>query len=137
MSAIAASTGRTRPLRHAVVAGGSVAGLLATRVLLDLEGNLVVAAMARSSQTPRWQPDLGFAPPAIERIVAPVTYASATFRRGAESREWKQMLVTGAPARRCGFMLPIEADRWLVSLGALFDAAPPTLQRSSLWSRHV
>jgi 2-polyprenyl-6-methoxyphenol hydroxylase-like FAD-dependent oxidoreductase len=93
---------------------------------LEIAADLVVDATGRGSVTPRWLQDHGFEAPAIDRIDAPVTYATAVFRRGTEARAWTQMFVTGAPAKRMGCIAPMEGDRWMISLAALFDEEPPS-----------
>jgi 2-polyprenyl-6-methoxyphenol hydroxylase-like FAD-dependent oxidoreductase len=87
----------------------------------EIEAELVVDATGRGSATPQWLQGLNFDPPSVNKIAAPVTYTSCTFRRSAPLPAWRSLIITGAPARRTGFIFAIEGDRWLVSLGGFFD----------------
>jgi 2-polyprenyl-6-methoxyphenol hydroxylase-like FAD-dependent oxidoreductase len=107
---------------------GAVSGLRVTvdgRVAEEIEADLVVDAMGRGSVTPRWISELGFAAPEAELLPAPVAYASCIFRRSGDWPEYRALLVTGAPAKRGGGLVPIEGDRWLATLISFFDEPSP------------
>jgi 2-polyprenyl-6-methoxyphenol hydroxylase-like FAD-dependent oxidoreductase len=91
----------------------------------EIEAELVVDATGRGSATPRWLKELQFAAPRVDQIAAPVTYATSTFRRAPPRPDWCSLVITGAPARRAGFIFAIEGERWLVSLNAYFDEPVP------------
>jgi 2-polyprenyl-6-methoxyphenol hydroxylase-like FAD-dependent oxidoreductase len=87
----------------------------------ELEAELVVDATGRGSSTPRWLKELQFDAPQVDQIAAPVIYATSTFRRTPPLPDWCSLVITGAPAKRTGFISAIEGERWLVSLNAYFD----------------
>jgi len=87
--------------------------------------DLIIDGTGRGSATPTWLEELGFERPTTEEIPARVTYATATFRRPEGWSNWRALVIGGAPARRGGSMLPIERDRWLVSLAGYFDEHMP------------
>jgi 2-polyprenyl-6-methoxyphenol hydroxylase-like FAD-dependent oxidoreductase len=91
----------------------------------EIEAELVVDATGRGSATPRWLKELQFDAPRVDQIAAPVTYATSTFRRVPPLPYWCSLVITGAPARRAGFIFGIEGERWLVSLSAFFDEPVP------------
>lgn len=87
--------------------------------------DLIIDGTGRGSATPTWLEELGFERPTTEEIPARVTYATATFRRPEGWSNWRALVIGGAPARRGGSMLPVERDRWLVSLAGYFDEHMP------------
>jgi 2-polyprenyl-6-methoxyphenol hydroxylase-like FAD-dependent oxidoreductase len=91
----------------------------------EIEAQLVVDATGRGSATPSWLKELQFDAPRVDQIAAPVTYATSTFRRTPSLPDWRALVITGAPARRAGFIFAIEGERWLVSLNAYFDEPVP------------
>jgi 2-polyprenyl-6-methoxyphenol hydroxylase-like FAD-dependent oxidoreductase len=95
------------------------------RNIHQMEADLVVDATGRGSAVPQWLKELQLEPPPVDRIAAPITYASCTFRRSDPLPEWRSLVITGAPARRTGFIFAIEGQRWLVSLGGFFDEPVP------------
>ena len=128
---------RTRVLGPRRDDEGGIGGLDVTSVGDGDEGraitcDLVVDASGRGSATPHWLAALGVAMPIVEKLSAPITYASCVYRRNDAPREWKQLFVTGAPAKKNGCIAPMEGDRWLVSVAALFDEPAPTDHASML-----
>lgn len=110
-------------------AGVAVAGLagadgVVTGVLLDdgetLPTALVVDCSGRGSRSDRWLAELGFAAPAVTEVKVGVGYTTQLFRRGpADLPDATAVFVLPAPPHetRVGLALPIEGDRWLISLG--------------------
>jgi 2-polyprenyl-6-methoxyphenol hydroxylase-like FAD-dependent oxidoreductase len=90
-----------------------------------VEADLVIDATGRGSLTPKWLRTLGFPAPTTELLPARVTYATCLFEKAAPGPEWRTMLVTGAPAKRGGFIFSIEGNRWLVTLTSFFDEPTP------------
>ena len=91
----------------------------------EIVADLIVDATGRGSATPARLEELGFERPAAEEIPARVTYATAAFRRSDGWPNWRALAIGGAPTRRGGFMLPVEQNRWLVSLAGYFDDQMP------------
>jgi len=95
-----------------------------TGVLLDtgetIAADLVVDCSGRGSRSDRWLGDLGLPAPRQLEVKVGVAYATRLYRRSPGQLEgWRAALVLPDPPRekRTGVVLPIEDDRWLVSVG--------------------
>ena len=89
--------------------------------------DLVVDAGGRGSRTAQWLEELGY--PRVEetQVKMNVGYTTRIFRRRAmPGAAWKALIIIPTPPdTRMGILLPIEGDRWIVSLvGWLGDYAP-------------
>jgi len=95
----------------------------------QLGADLVVDAGGRGSHAPVWLSELGYGRPDEEKISIGVGYTTCAFRRSPEQappRFFSCILPTPREETRAGAMLPVEGDRWLVTLsGWLGDHAPP------------
>jgi len=145
-----------KTLGHAVVIGGGIAGLSAAQILTGLEvdeagrrvagvrlrqrhapgsteillaADLVVDASGRSSGASRWLESLGYETPGEETVNAFTGYASRIYRRPAEfAAGWKSLYIrpSVSESRRGGIMLPLEGNRWHVTLIGMAQDYPPT-----------
>jgi flavin-dependent dehydrogenase len=119
--------------------GVAVAGLLGddrtgvTGVRLDngevLASDLVVDCSGRSSRSDRWLGALGFPAPDTAEVKIGVGYACRLLRRTVGDLPTGQamMVIPTAPdEKRIGVALPVEDDRWLVSLGGWHGEVPTT-----------
>src|SRR5207237_4739208 len=92
------------------------------------DADLVVDATGRGSQAPKWLSALGYAAPLERTIKVDLAYTSRVYRRKAGGLgDAAGLLVSAMPPRgkRAAGILPIEGDRWLVTLaGYLGDHAP-------------
>ncbi|MER7701547.1 FAD-dependent monooxygenase [Kitasatospora sp. NPDC097605] len=99
----------------------------------DLPAGLVVDASGRSTSVPRWLAALGCPPVPHEQVDVGVTYASRMFRRPADTPLGSHLAVylqTKAPDDpRMGALLPVEGDRWIVSLAGMRGAEPEPGER--------
>ena len=94
-----------------------------------LDGDLVVDASGRRSRAPEWLAEVGYQPPEEWHVDAQVGYASRVYRRPAEPDwEWKMLYVRPTPpdGTRGGIILPLEGNRWHVSLIGVAADYPPT-----------
>jgi 2-polyprenyl-6-methoxyphenol hydroxylase-like FAD-dependent oxidoreductase len=92
-----------------------------------LPADLVVDASGRGSQTPRWLESVGYARPAESVVKVNVMYASRLYRRPSKPTDWRGMFVIPrAPLKRMAAIFSVEENRWLVTLGGLFNDHPPT-----------
>lgn len=94
-----------------------------------LPATLVVDASGRSSQTPTWLAQLGYIPPEEISVNAFPGYATRIYRRPANfSAKWKALyMMPKAPTQsRGGVILPMEGDRWQVTLIGMAKDYPPT-----------
>lgn len=92
-----------------------------------IPAELVVDAGGRGSRTPHWLEEAGY--PRVEetQVKMNVGYTSRIFQRiPVPGAEWKALIIIPTPPdTRMGLLLPIEGDRWIVSLvGWLGDYAP-------------
>jgi 2-polyprenyl-6-methoxyphenol hydroxylase-like FAD-dependent oxidoreductase len=91
--------------------------------------DLLVDASGRNSKMPKWLETLGFTPPEEWRINAYGGYASRIYRQPAGTRpDWKKLYISPRPPDgTCGgIILPLEGNRWHVTLIGLAGDYPPT-----------
>ena len=96
-----------------------------------IKADLVVDATGRGSSSAAWLTQLGYPPPANEKVRIGICYMTRTYRRRPGDLDGKLgMVVAGsAPTWRNGVMLAQEGDRWIVSTGGfLGDDAPDNEQ---------
>lgn len=94
-----------------------------------LPADIVVDASGRGSQAAQWLAGLGYTPPAESVVNAFPGYASRLYRRPASfEANWKTLYIRPTPPHqtRGGMILPIEDDRWYVTLIGLARDYPPT-----------
>lgn len=97
--------------------------------LTSLPADLVVDTSGRDSQTPHWLADLGYNPPLETTISAFAGYASRLYRRPADADpSWKTLYIRPTPtsSTRGGVIIPIEGERWHVTLIGMGADYPPT-----------
>lgn len=93
-----------------------------------LAADLVVDASGRESRAPQWLTDLGYIPPRETTVKAFAGYASRLYRRPTGfSERWKTLYVRPTPFKnsRGGVIIPIEDDRWHVTLIGMAGDYPP------------
>lgn len=93
----------------------------------ELNAELVVDASGRSTSVGEWLAALGTQPVPEERVDAGVAYSSRLFHRpaGADFRHQALYVQTKAPGDPyLGVLLPVEGDRWIVSVGGMRGAEP-------------
>ena len=94
-----------------------------------LRADLVVDATGRGSRAPEWLEALGYGRPAETVVNAHLGDASRVYRRPPGFRaDWKMAFVQAAPpdVTRGGLLLPIEGDRWMLTLVGRDRDYPPT-----------
>jgi 2-polyprenyl-6-methoxyphenol hydroxylase-like FAD-dependent oxidoreductase len=127
-----------------ILSGREVTGLLPTPdgtgvrgVRLRRYGNdhvetvpaaFVADASGRLSRCPDWLTGIGYPAPSVERYDARFGYSSRYYRMPVDNgRDWKALYVQACPVSpRGGVLMPIEGDRWLVTLLGCGDHIPPT-----------
>ncbi|MYV46321.1 FAD-dependent oxidoreductase [Streptomyces sp. SID2888] len=86
----------------------------------ELRADLVIDASGRASRTPRWLTELGITGLTEEHIDSGLVYASRMYRAPVSTRGWPMVSVNADPRlprpANAGGILPIEGDRWHVSL---------------------
>jgi flavin-dependent dehydrogenase len=95
---------------------------------VKLNANLVVDATGRSSASSRWLAALGYEKPPEILVTVELGYATRQYLRPAGSLENTKLVVVSADpphSTRCGVIMPIEGDRWIVTLAGWGDDQPP------------
>ncbi|MET9774824.1 FAD-dependent monooxygenase [Streptomyces sp. NPDC006367] len=113
--------GDARRVRGVRVAGGD-----GERVL---DADLVVDASGRGSRAPQWLAALGLPPVAEREVDAGLTYATRVYRAPGTTADGAFPLVNvqanpADPPGRGGIVLPVEGDRWIVTLGGTRGGEP-------------
>ena len=91
--------------------------------------DLVVDASGRGSQAHQWLKDLGCGQVEEAVVKVDVGYATRLYRRPKQApADWKIMAIFCNPPQeqRIGFVLPIEGDRWSVSVSGWLKDYPPS-----------
>jgi 2-polyprenyl-6-methoxyphenol hydroxylase-like FAD-dependent oxidoreductase len=94
-----------------------------------LHADLVVDASGRNSNASKWLEALGYAPPEETYINSHLGYASRTYRRPERfDGDWMGLNAQAAPPEvtRGGVLLPLEGNRWMVTLSGVGGDYPPT-----------
>lgn len=93
-----------------------------------VEADFVVDASGRGSRAPLWLEALGYEKPVEESVKINVGYATRIFRRRPTdlNGDLAAFITPTAPEQtRVGFMVPMEGDRWIITVGGwLGDHAP-------------
>ena len=92
-----------------------------------LAADLVVDATGRGGRTPAWLTELGYDPPAEERIDVDVTYASRYLRPPAGALGEEKLILIGTEPNRPTAMALFaqEDDRWILTLAGYAGHHPP------------
>jgi 2-polyprenyl-6-methoxyphenol hydroxylase-like FAD-dependent oxidoreductase len=102
--------------------------------VIPISASLVVDASGRGSRASQWLAELGYSAPEETIVNASLGYASRIFRRTETPRDWKGIYLQAAPPAhgRVGVLLPVEGNRWHVTIGGGDGDYPPTDQAGFL-----
>ncbi|HTO71182.1 MAG TPA: FAD-dependent oxidoreductase [Myxococcota bacterium] len=102
-----------------------------------LAADFVVDATGRGSRLPHWLEALGCGAPPESEVKVDVGYATRAYRRTRAPRDWTALLCHPRfPDTRCGVLLPIEDEQWLLTLVGWFGDHPPGRDPEFLgWAR--
>jgi 2-polyprenyl-6-methoxyphenol hydroxylase-like FAD-dependent oxidoreductase len=122
------SVGITSTADHSRVTGARILRKEDGSAEETLAADLVVDATGRGSRSVAWLQELGYAAPEEERVRVGVGYSTCILRRQAGDLDGKMFAIVGAspPNRRVGVVLPMENDRWMVTLAGYLGEFPPT-----------
>jgi 2-polyprenyl-6-methoxyphenol hydroxylase-like FAD-dependent oxidoreductase len=105
---------------------------LVTGVVLDtgetIGADLVVDATGRGARSDRWLAALGFPTPDQAEVKIGVSYSTRVYRRRpGDMTGWQAAFtVPEAPHQKiAGLALPVEGDRWLITIGGWHVTEPP------------
>ncbi|MGY1828108.1 FAD-dependent oxidoreductase [Blastococcus sp. SYSU DS0541] len=92
-----------------------------------LDADLVVDTTGRGSASPRWLAELGYPPPAEERLKVDVHYTTRVFRRDPAVLDGDRNVLVDVPpdGRRGGAALAVEGGKWIVTLIGMLGERPP------------
>lgn len=120
------------------VTGVQVAKHQAGSTAETLHADLVIDAAGRGTAATKWLETSGYTPPPEQKVTVRVGYATRTYRRrpddliGAEA-----LFVLSSPAEKCGgILIPIEGDRWQLTLGGVGGFYPPQAESDFLQFAH-
>jgi 2-polyprenyl-6-methoxyphenol hydroxylase-like FAD-dependent oxidoreductase len=98
---------------------------------MEIDADLVVDASGRMSKTPEWLEESGYERPREVIISSHLGYASRIFKRPSRHLDWKGLLIGSTPqAPRGAGVLPLEGDRWIVTLGGYGRASTPPIDEA-------
>lgn len=90
-----------------------------------IRADLVVDATGRTSRTPKWLENNGYASPDLAEVYIDLVYCSILIERPADDRRVLYAPLS-PPRTRGGAAFPIEGNRWLVNLHGIHGDHPPT-----------
>ena len=99
-----------------------------TGAVRDCPADLVIDATGATAQAPAWFADLGLPPVPTVVVDAGVGYATRTLRLPGRWDRLGAIYLQANPAGagRGGVLLPVEDDRWILSLSGSRGQNPPT-----------
>jgi flavin-dependent dehydrogenase len=95
---------------------------------IALSADLVVDASGRNSKAPEWLEELGYTPPAEWSVDSFVGYATRIYQKpDGFDDSWNTLYVQPTPpdGTRGGIILPVEGNRWHVTLVGVAEDYPP------------
>jgi 2-polyprenyl-6-methoxyphenol hydroxylase-like FAD-dependent oxidoreductase len=99
--------------------------------LSGITADLVVDCSGRSSRAGSWMEQIGYPSPAVQHVRCELAYSTRIFRRSPGDMDATFAVTIESPpqGRRAAFVMPIEGDRWIVTLADRF--APPAADETS------
>jgi 2-polyprenyl-6-methoxyphenol hydroxylase-like FAD-dependent oxidoreductase len=95
-----------------------------------IETDLIIDCTGRGARSNHWMAALGFPAPRVSEVKVGVGYATRFYRRSpGDLVEGSAVFSLPSPPddKRAGLALPVEDDRWLISLGGWHDDFPRDL----------
>src|SRR6185312_9053391 len=108
------------------VSDGRVSGVVVDGVLH--RSDLIVDCSGRSSRIAHQLQSSGILAPPVTRVVIECAYASGFLPRSADDFEGSFLVCGTSPPTsfRAAAVLPVEGDRWMVTLAGVHGDAPGT-----------
>ncbi len=113
---------------HSRIIGVTLLHLGPQRYEEEMDADLVVDASGRGSRTPQWLTSLGYDRVEEASVKIDIGYATRIYHfPGTLPFDWKMLLIyPKAPDEtRGGLVLPVEGDRWMVTLTGRLRDYPP------------
>ncbi|MGH9223197.1 MAG: FAD-dependent oxidoreductase [Acidimicrobiales bacterium] len=92
-----------------------------------LASDLVVDATGRPARSVAWIEELGYHGPETSQVHIDTRYVTSVLRRtDIPARDWKAAACVGDPStKRLAILLPIEDDRWILTIAGVHGEAAP------------
>jgi len=90
-----------------------------------LSADLVVDATGRTSRTPQWLEEHGYASPPVDRVDVDLAYGTVVVERPPDDRD-AYLCAPSPPSGKGGTAVPVEDGRWIVTLFGMHGEHPPT-----------
>ncbi|WP_277552437.1 FAD-dependent oxidoreductase [Halobaculum limi] len=91
----------------------------------ELDTSLVVDATGRTSRTPAWLKRHGYTPPPVDEVYIDLAYSTLLLQRPPEDH--RSFITTPSSSNpRAAGVLPVEGDRWVVTVAGVHGDHPPT-----------
>jgi 2-polyprenyl-6-methoxyphenol hydroxylase-like FAD-dependent oxidoreductase len=93
--------------------------------LSGITADLVVDCSGRMSRAATWMEQIGYQPPEVVQVRCEMAYATKFLRRSPDDMDATFAVTIESPpdGTRAAFLLPVEGDRWMVTLADRFH--PP------------
>jgi 2-polyprenyl-6-methoxyphenol hydroxylase-like FAD-dependent oxidoreductase len=93
----------------------------------DVSADLVVDCSGRGSQGSLWMEELGYAAPDTVEVRCDMRYATVVLPRRPGDLDGDFAVIIESPphGKRAAFLIPIEGDRWIATIGAGYGAEAP------------
>jgi 2-polyprenyl-6-methoxyphenol hydroxylase-like FAD-dependent oxidoreductase len=93
----------------------------------DLDADFVVDCSGRATQASQWLGQLGYAPPSVDEVRCDMRYATMVLRRSPSDLDGSFAITIESPptGKRAGILVPIEGERWMLTMGASFGEPVP------------
>jgi 2-polyprenyl-6-methoxyphenol hydroxylase-like FAD-dependent oxidoreductase len=97
-----------------------------------LEADLVVDCSGRGSTAARWLEQIGYPVPQVDDVRCDVRYATLVLPRRASDIDATFAITIESPpdGKHAAFLLPVEGDRWILTIAASFGAPVPSDEAS-------
>jgi 2-polyprenyl-6-methoxyphenol hydroxylase-like FAD-dependent oxidoreductase len=121
-------------VRGLVGTGGRVLGAAVERAGTPstMRADLVVDCSGRASSAPRWMTALGYSAPETIEVTCDMRYATMVLERTRTDLYGTFAITIETPpnGKRSAFCVPVEADRWIVTIASSFGAYSPSDEES-------
>ncbi|WP_024804096.1 NAD(P)/FAD-dependent oxidoreductase [Nocardia sp. BMG51109] len=108
-------------------------GAARDRAAGELAADFVLDASGRRSRAPDWLTRLGLPPTAADCVDSGVAYTARMYTRPAGAEADAVLLQPKSEeTTRCGLLLPVEGDRWMIGLCGMRNDEPPTSEEGYL-----
>ena len=114
-------------VEHGVVKGVRIQQPGETNI--EVPADFVVDSGGRGSRTPEWLDELGYGKPKVEEVHVDLGYTTRLFKRVPSDLDGDMgAIIAPRPPnnQRVGFMLAMEGNRWIVTLGGWLGNHAPT-----------